>query len=80
MLKAVICVRNFHKYVACLSKSMFRYSYKALVYIVHIRPKSHSNANLVKTRKVKVKLLMCFNWAPRHKNVVGEWRYSSRYS
>jgi hypothetical protein len=26
---------------------------------------------------VKVKLSLCFNWAPRHEGVLGEWRYSS---
>jgi hypothetical protein len=26
--------------------------------------------------KVKVKLSLCFNWAPRHEGVLGEWRYS----
>jgi hypothetical protein len=30
--------------------------------------------------KVKVKLPLCFNWAPRHKGIVGEWRYSSTHS
>jgi len=23
---------------------------------------------------VKVKLSLCFNWAPRHEGVMGEWR------
>jgi hypothetical protein len=27
--------------------------------------------------KVKVKLSLCFNWAQRHGDVLGEWRYSS---
>jgi hypothetical protein len=27
--------------------------------------------------KVKVKLSLCFNWAPRHEGVLEEWRYSS---
>jgi hypothetical protein len=30
--------------------------------------------------KVKVKLSMCFNWAPSHLGVLGEWRYSSTHS
>jgi hypothetical protein len=30
--------------------------------------------------KVKVKLSLCFNWAPRHEGVLGEWRYSSTHS
>jgi hypothetical protein len=25
---------------------------------------------------VKVKLSLCFNWAPRHEGVLGEWRYT----
>jgi hypothetical protein len=25
----------------------------------------------------KLKLSLCFNWAPRHKDVLGEWRYRS---
>jgi len=30
--------------------------------------------------KVKVKLSLCFNWAPRHEGVLGEWKYSSKHS
>jgi hypothetical protein len=30
--------------------------------------------------KVKVKLSLCFNLAPRHGGVLGEWRYSSTRS
>jgi hypothetical protein len=30
--------------------------------------------------KVKVKLSLCFNWAPRHEGELGEWRYSSTHS
>jgi hypothetical protein len=30
--------------------------------------------------KVKVKLYPCFNSAPRHEGVLGEWRYSSTHS
>jgi hypothetical protein len=30
--------------------------------------------------KVKVKLSLCFNWAPRHEGVLGEWRYSTTHS
>jgi hypothetical protein len=29
---------------------------------------------------VKVKLSLCFNWAPLHEDVLGEWRYSSTHS
>jgi hypothetical protein len=29
---------------------------------------------------IKVKLSLCFNWAPRHEGVLGEWRYSSTHS
>jgi hypothetical protein len=29
--------------------------------------------------KVKVKLSLCFNWAQRHEDVLGEWRYSSTH-
>jgi hypothetical protein len=28
----------------------------------------------------KVKLSLCFNWAPRHEDILGEWRYSSTHS
>jgi hypothetical protein len=27
-----------------------------------------------------MKLYLCFNWAPRHEGVLGEWRYSSTHS
>jgi hypothetical protein len=30
--------------------------------------------------KGKVKLLLCFNWASRQEDVLGEWRYSSTHS
>jgi hypothetical protein len=30
--------------------------------------------------KIKVKLSLCFNWAPRHEGVLGEWWYSSTHS
>jgi hypothetical protein len=30
--------------------------------------------------KVKVKLSLCFNLAPSHGGVLGEWRYSSTHS
>jgi hypothetical protein len=29
---------------------------------------------------IKVKLFLCFNWAPRHEGVLGEWRYSVTHS
>jgi hypothetical protein len=29
---------------------------------------------------LKVKLSLCFNWAPRHRGVLEEWRYSSTHS
>jgi hypothetical protein len=29
---------------------------------------------------VKIKLFLCFNWAPRHEGVLGEWKYSSTHS
>jgi hypothetical protein len=31
-------------------------------------------------RKVKVNLSLCFNWAPRHEGLLGEWRCSSTHS
>jgi hypothetical protein len=30
--------------------------------------------------KAKVKLSLCFNWAPRNEDVLGEWKYSSTHS
>jgi hypothetical protein len=39
------------------------------------------NSSLMKYHvKVKAKLSLCFNWAPRHEDVLGEWRYSSTQS
>jgi hypothetical protein len=32
------------------------------------------------SKKVSVKLSLCFNWAPRHEGILGEWRYSSTHS
>jgi hypothetical protein len=34
----------------------------------------------VQMQKVKVKMSLCFNWAPRHEGVLAEWRYSSTHS
>jgi hypothetical protein len=34
-------------------------------------------SQLLRINKVKVKLSLCFNWAPRHESVLGQWRYSS---
>jgi hypothetical protein len=31
-------------------------------------------------KRVKVKLSLCFNWAPCHESILGEWRYSSTHS
>jgi hypothetical protein len=30
--------------------------------------------------KIKVKLSLCFNWAPRHEDVLEEWKYSATHS
>jgi hypothetical protein len=30
--------------------------------------------------RLKVKLSPCFNWAPRHEDILKEWRYSSTHS
>jgi hypothetical protein len=37
-------------------------------------------STFTETVKVKVKLTLCFKWAPRHEGVSGEWRYSSTQS
>jgi hypothetical protein len=38
-------------------------------------------ANLVTVINLElVKLSLCFNWAPRHGGVLGEWKYSSTHS
>jgi len=29
---------------------------------------------------IKVKFSLCFNWAPCHDGVLGEWRYCSTHS
>jgi hypothetical protein len=29
---------------------------------------------------VKIKLSLCFNWTPRHKDILVEWRYSATHS
>jgi hypothetical protein len=39
----------------------------------HVLCGSHT---LLAISKVKVKLSLCFNWAPRHEGLLGEWRYS----
>jgi len=30
--------------------------------------------------KIKVKLSLCFKWAPHYDGTLGEWRYSSTHS
>jgi hypothetical protein len=42
--------------------------------------RSLCRAVIVLPAKAKVKLSLCFNWAPRHEGVLGEWRYSSNHS
>jgi hypothetical protein len=36
--------------------------------------------SLIITSKVKVKLSLCFYWAPRHESILGEWMYNSTHS
>jgi hypothetical protein len=40
---------------------------------------SEAQGNHLQTADKKVKLSLCFNWAPRHEGVLGEWRYSSTH-
>jgi hypothetical protein len=42
----------------------------------------HSARSIITTltELSKVKLSLCFNWAPRHEGVLGDWRYSSTHS
>jgi hypothetical protein len=35
---------------------------------------------IAKSLMKKLKLSLCFNWAPRHEGVLGEWKYSSTHS
>jgi hypothetical protein len=39
-----------------------------------------SESCVLNDTKVKVKLSLCFKWAPRHEGILGEWRYSSTHS
>jgi hypothetical protein len=41
---------------------------------------SYTLLSFITMVKVKVTLSLCFNWAPRHEGVLGEWRYSSTHS
>jgi len=41
---------------------------------------SSDNIYILLKVKVKVKLSLCFNWAPRHEGVLEEWRYSYTHS
>jgi hypothetical protein len=41
---------------------------------------SHPYKTTCKIMKVKGKVVLCFNWAPRHEGVLGKWRYSSAHS
>jgi len=40
----------------------------------------YNDNNVCLQLKLKVKLSLCFNRAPRHEGVLGEWRYSSTHS
>jgi hypothetical protein len=40
----------------------------------------HTDHSRLNHRKVKVQLPCAFNWVPRHKGVLREWRYSSTHS
>jgi hypothetical protein len=35
--------------------------------------------SLIIVVKVKVKMSLCFNWAPCHEGILGKWRYSSMH-
>jgi hypothetical protein len=37
----------------------------------------YSSLYIIYKKKVKVKLSLCFNRAPRREGILGEWRYSS---
>jgi hypothetical protein len=57
----------------------FRTSRKCLGHVNNYHLSKH-NPTLSVPRKVKVKLSLCFNWAPRHEGVLAVWRYSSTHS
>jgi hypothetical protein len=42
-------------------------------------PQSVSLAASTEPNKVKLKLFLCFNWAPRHEGVLEEWRYNHAF-
>jgi hypothetical protein len=63
------------------------YVYKSVAYSKRTSPESKLNTKTGEASrctfnplKVKVKLSLCFNLAPHHEGVVGEWRYSSTHS
>jgi hypothetical protein len=64
----VVSVLFFRQLSAC---------YIFLWLIPHYKLKNSWN---VCTYVVKVRLSLCFNWAPRHEGVFGKWRYSSTHS
>jgi hypothetical protein len=51
-------------------------------FTINILTERVNTADTCPTRigKWRVKLSLCFNWAPRHEGVLGKWRYSSTLS
>jgi hypothetical protein len=62
------CAPNFTNIKQATSVLFYNWTY--LIDLVPLEPKS----------KVKTKLSLCFNWAPRHEGVLDEWMYGSNHS
>jgi len=46
----------------------------------YVTPSTPLKLSNLKDTSFSVKFSLCFNWAPRHEGVLGEWRYSSTHS
>jgi hypothetical protein len=65
-----------HGYVVTVSRFFTTFCW----FLLSSVPRWRSHWRLRSRLNVKVKLCLCFNWTPRHEDVLREWRYSSTHS
>jgi hypothetical protein len=79
-----IILQSTPRFSALSSLQIFRpkfcIHFSSLPCVLYAPPMSSSLTFKRPYNKVKEKFSQCFNWAPRHGCVLGEWRYSSTHS
>jgi hypothetical protein len=75
-----ILLHNYNNFIGLHTHARARTYTRISIGRTYIDGKFSVGLLRVEKAKVKVKLSLCFNWAPLHKGVLGEWRYSSTHS